>query len=173
MEINGIQVGMFGYRIWDDSAFNKNRIRAAIEDLQNRGAQLIIAYYHWGVEGENRPEQYQINIGRYSIRNGADLVLGAHPHVVQGIEEYMGRFIVYSLANFCFGGNSNPADQDSFIFQQTFTFYHGELQPDIDKNIIPIFVSSVRYRNDFVPTIAEGADAERILARIERYSQWP
>jgi len=172
MEVNGIQVGMFGYRIWQDTAENRNRINAAIAYLQDRGAQLIIAYFHWGVERENRPEQYQINIGRYTIRNGADLVLGAHPHVVQGIEEYMGRFIVYSLANFSFGGNANPPDQDSFIFQQTFTFYDGVLLPYNVKNIIPIFVSSVRYRNDFRPTIAQGADGERILARIEHYSQW-
>ena len=172
MEVNGIQVGMFGYRIWHDTAENRNRIRAAITNLQDRGAQLVIAYFHWGVERENRPEQYQINIGRYAIRNGADLVLGAHPHVIQGIEEYMGRFIVYSLANFSFGGNANPPDQDSFIFQQTFSFYDGVLLPDIDKNVIPVFVSSVRYRNDFQPTVAEGADAERILARIERYSEW-
>jgi len=172
MEVNGIKVGLFGYRIWHDSADNRNRIRAAIANLQNRGAQLVIAYFHWGVERENRPEQYQINIGRYTIRNGADLVLGAHPHVIQGIEEYMGRFIVYSLANFSFGGNANPPDQDSFIFQQTFSFYDGVLLPDSDKNVIPVFVSSVRNRNDFTPTIAESADAERILARMERYSEW-
>jgi len=172
IEVNGIQVGMFGYRIWQDTAENRNRISTAISDLEDRGAQLIIAYFHWGVERENRPEQHQINIGRYAIRSGADLVLGAHPHVVQGIEEYMGRFIVYSLANFCFGGNANPPDQDSFIFQQTFSFYDGVLLPDISKNIIPIFVSSVRYRNNFQPTVAEGADAERILGRIERYSAW-
>ena len=169
-EVNGIKVGLFGYRIWNDSAENRNRIRAAISDLQNRGAQLIIAYYHWGAEHVNHPEQYQINIGRYSIRNGVDLVLGAHPHVIQGIEEYMGRFIVYSLANFSFGGNANPRDQDTFIFQQTFRFDSGVLLPDNEKNVIPLFVSSVRERNDFTPTVAEGADAERILGRIERYS---
>ncbi|MCL2287005.1 MAG: CapA family protein [Firmicutes bacterium] len=172
MEVNGIQVGMFGYRIWHDSAENRNRIRAAIYNLQSRGAQLIIAYFHWGTEHVNRPEQYQITIGRYTIRNGADLVLGAHPHVIQGIEEYMGRFIVYSLANFSFGGNSNPRDQDSFIFQQTFSFDNGVLLPYNEKNLIPIFVSSVRGRNDFTPTVAEGADGERILARIEEYSGW-
>jgi len=172
MEVNGILVGMFGYRIWADTAENRGNIRYAISNLQERGAQLIIAYFHWGVERENMPEQYQINIGRYTIRNGADLVLGAHPHVVQGIEEYMGRFIVYSLANFSFGGNANPPDQDSFIFQQTFSFYDGVLLPDICMNVIPIFVSSVRYRNDFRPTLAEGADAERIMGRIERYSAW-
>ena len=162
---------MFGLRIWNGGQENRNRIRNAINDLQARGAQLIVAYYHWGVERNNHPEQYQIDIGRYSIRHGVDLVLGAHPHVVQGIEEYMGSLIVYSLANFCFGGNANPPDQDSFIFQQTFSFYDGELMPGVDMNVIPIFVSSVRERNDFVPTIAEGADGERILGRIERYSE--
>jgi len=172
MEVNGIAVGMFGYRIWGDTADNRDRIRAAVTYLQDRGAQLIIAYYHWGVERENRPEQYQINIGRFSIQNGVDLVLGAHPHVIQGIEEYMGRFIVYSLANFSFGGNANPPDQDSFIFQQTFSFDDGVLLPTIDKNVIPVFVSAVRYRNNFQPTVAEGADGERILARIELYSEW-
>ena len=169
-EVNGIKVGLFGYRIWSDTAENRRRIRNSIEYLQGNGAALIIAYFHWGVEGANFPQPYQVSIGRYTIRNGADLVLGAHPHVIQGIEKYMGRHIVYSLANFCFGGNANPADQDTFIFQQTFTFYRGELLPYDYINIIPAFVSSVRYRNDFQPTVAEGEDAERILGRIELYS---
>jgi len=172
MEVNGIKVGFFGFRIWNDSADNRRLVRNAIADLENRGAQLIIAFHRWGVEGSTRPEPYQINMGRYSIRNGAHLVLGSHPHVVQGIEEYMGRFIVYSLADFCFGGNANPRDQDAFIFQQTFSFYNGELLPYNEKYIIPVFMSSVRYRNDFQPTPAEGDDAERILGRIERYSEW-
>jgi len=171
IEINGITVGLFGHRVWGDWRENRDRITAAINYLENQGAQLIIAYFHWGVEGENFPEQYQINIGRFTIRQGADLVLGAHPHVIQGMEEYNGRYIVYSLANFCFGGNSAPPDQDSFIFQQEFTFYRGVLQPENEINIIPIRVSSVRYRNDFRPTPAEDDVAERILARIERYSE--
>jgi len=172
-EVNGINIGMFGFRIWHDGADNRTRIRRAIETLQAQGADIIIAYYHWGVERENFPEQYQVNIGRYSIQSGVDLVLGAHPHVLQGIEEYQGAFIVYSLANFSFGGNANPPDQDSMIFQQTFRFFEGERLPfePEDKNVIPIFVSSVRNRNDFAPTVAEGADAERIMGRIKRYSE--
>ncbi|MCL2372699.1 MAG: CapA family protein [Defluviitaleaceae bacterium] len=170
MEINGILVGMFGYRVWDDSANNRNRIQASIDYLQNSGAQLIIAYFHWGVERNNHPEQYQRNIGRFAIRQGVDLVLGAHPHVIQGIEQYMGRHIVYSLANFSFGGNANPPCQDSFIFQQTFSFQDGQLRPYDDTYIIPVFVSSVRGRNDFTPTIATGTDGERILGRIAEYS---
>ncbi|MCL2576963.1 MAG: CapA family protein [Defluviitaleaceae bacterium] len=170
-EINGIKVGLFGYSIWADTADNRRRITSAVERLRNDGAQLIIAFFHWGVERENFPEQYQISTGRFTLNVGADLVLGSHPHTIQGIEEHNGRYIVYSLADFCFGGNANPPDQDAFIFQQKFTFYRGELLPDNEINIIPVFMSSVRNRNDFRPTVAEDEDAKRILARIEEYSE--
>jgi poly-gamma-glutamate synthesis protein (capsule biosynthesis protein) len=169
-EVNGIRVGLFGHRIWADTAGNRNQITASINRLRNDGAQLIIAFHHWGVERENFPQQYQISMGRFTLQAGADLVLGAHPHVIQGIEQYNGRYIVYSLADFCFGGNANPSDQDSFIFQQKFTFYRGILQRDSDVNVIPVFMSSVRTTNDFQPTPATYADAERILARLENYS---
>lgn len=62
-------------------------------------------------------------LGRKCVDWGADLVLGSHPHVLQGIELYQGKFIVYSLANFCFGGNRNPKDKDTMIFQQQFTLW--------------------------------------------------
>jgi len=172
LEVNGIYVGLFGFSIWNDSHHNRNRIMAAIDDLQQRGAQLIIAYHHWGIERDNRPTNYQRVIGRFTIDSGAHLVLGAHPHVLQGIEEYNGRNIVYSLANFCFGGHANPDDHDTFIFQQTFTFYEGVLQDTNDTNIIPAFISSVSDRNNFQPTPATGEDAERILQRLREYSDW-
>lgn len=73
------------------------------------------------------PTQTQQELARYTIDNGADLILGHHPHVVQGIEEYKGKFIVYSLGNFMFGGNRNPSDKDTFVFQQTFHLKGEEL----------------------------------------------
>ena len=172
LEVNGIKVGLFGFRIWEISAHNRNRIEDAILDLRNRGAQLVIAYHHWGTENSNMASEIQRTIGRFTIASGADLVLGAHPHVIQGIEQYQGRYIVYSLANFSFGGNSNPSDQDTFIFQQTFSFYNGELLDYNETNIIPVLISSTRAYNNFQPTVAEGADAERILQRLETYSEW-
>jgi poly-gamma-glutamate synthesis protein (capsule biosynthesis protein) len=171
IEVNGVKVGLFGHRIWADFRENRSRITKSISDLKAQGAELIIAYFHWGTENENFPEQYQINIGRFTINEGADLVLGSHPHVIQGIEKYNGRFIVYSLADFCFGGNAHPNDHDSFIFQQAFTFYRGVLQPENEINIIPVFMSSVRNTNDFRPTPAEGDAAERIMERLRRYSE--
>ena len=99
-----------------------------------------------------------------------DLVIGHHPHVLQGIEEYKGRYIIYSLANFCFGANRNPEDKDTMIFQQIFTFENGEKVEDQNARIIPCMVSSVKTRNDFRPTPATGEDKQRILQRMNEYS---
>ena len=97
-------------------------------------------------------------------------MLGHHPHVLQGIEVYNGKNIVYSLGNFCFGGNSNPADKDTMIFQQTFTVENGELAADNVTNIIPCSVSSESGYNNYQPTPLEGDEAERVRGRIEEYS---
>jgi len=171
LEINGINVGLFGYLVWTSGEVShRSKIIASINDLRERGAELVIAYFHWGLDRENVPNASQQRVGRFAIDNGADLVLGAHPHVMQGIEVYKGKNIVYSLGNFAYGGHANPEDKDTFIFQQTFTFNNGALQDDNVTNIIPAYVSSLRHRNNYQPTPAEGAEAERILGRIERYS---
>ena len=171
MEIKGIRVGLFGFNMWYDGADNRKRIESAIAALRSDGAQLIIAYYHWGTESVTTPDAYQRTIGRFTIDSGADLVLGSHPHVIQGIEVYKGKNIVYSLANFCFGGNNNPLDKDTFIFQQTFTFDDGLMLDTNETNIIPARVSSVRTHNDFRPTVAEDEDAERIIEKINTLSE--
>jgi len=170
LEIKGIKVGLFGYLVWNDGQSNRDRILGSIEDLRDRGAELIIAYYHWGAEYVNTPSVYQRRLGQFSIDNGADLVLGSHPHVIQGIEEYNGKNIVYSLGNFCFAGNMNPRDQDTFIFRQTFTFEDGVKLDINDSEIIPARISSVPQRNDFQPILAEGEDGGRISGRISSYS---
>jgi len=170
LEINGIRVGLFGLAIWVGGTNSDRLISKAVDDLRERGAQLIIAYYHWGTELSNTPAKHQRTLGHFSIDNGVDLVLGSHPHVLQGIEEYNGKYIVYSLGNFSFGANNNPADHDSLIFQQTFIFEDGSLLDTRDINIIPVLISSEKGRNNFQPIIAEGEDAERIMERIGKYS---
>ena len=172
LEVNGIRVGLFGFLMWYDSPVHRENIVSAINDLRNRGAQLIIAYHHWGIMHENMAAQYQRDLGQFTIDRGADLVLGSHPHVIQGIERHNGRFIVHSLADFCYGGHSHPPDHDAFIFQQTFTFIDGALQHTEDINIIPVMMSSIRDYNNFQPTIADQFDATRIQERLRTYSGW-
>jgi len=172
LEVNGIKVGLFGFLMWGDGPEHRANIVSAINDLRVRGAQLIIAYHHWGIMQENMAAQYQRDLGQFTLDQGADLVLGSHPHVIQGIERYNGRFIVHSLADFCYGGHSHPPDHDAFIFQQTFTFVDGVLQHTEDINIIPVMMSSIRAYNNFQPTIADYSDAVRIKERLRTYSGW-
>ena len=109
-------------------------------------------------------------MAHYLVDNGVDLVLGSHPHVLQGIEKYKGKYILYSMANFCFGGNTDPDDKDTMIFQQTFTFVNDKLQPDDYIKIIPASVSGVSYCNNYQPVVLEGAEKERVMRKIMRYS---
>lgn len=68
-------------------------------------ADYVVVYVHWGVEKEEMPKEYQRTLAQQYIDAGADLVVGSHPHVLQGIEYYKGKPIVYSLGNFVFGSS--------------------------------------------------------------------
>ena len=63
---------------------------------------FLAVYVHWGIERENTPEEYQRQLAKEYIDAGADLIIGAHPHVLQGIEYYKEKPIFYSLGNFIF-----------------------------------------------------------------------
>ncbi|MEY8353030.1 CapA family protein [Lachnospiraceae bacterium 54-53] len=65
----------------------------------------LVVYVHWGVERDEKPQEYQRALGKQIIDAGADLVIGSHPHVLQGIEYYNGKPICYSLGNFIFGSS--------------------------------------------------------------------
>ncbi|WP_084268759.1 CapA family protein [Oceanobacillus damuensis] len=165
-EINGIAIGALGYNGWNDTSEVRHQIETDISSLKEQGAQIVIANFHWGEERHYHPNATQQSLGRFAIDAGADLVLGHHPHVVQGIEEYNSKHIVYSLGNFMFGGNRNPDDKDTFIFQQTFHFAFDELTDKKDIMIIPTSISSVTNRNNYQPTPLEGNEAERVLNKI-------
>ena len=168
-EIKGVKIGMLGYQGWSNNAALKNKISNDIAELKEQ-ANIVVVSFHWGKEGANYPDLVQKDLGRFSIDSGADLVLGHHPHVIQGIENYNGKNIVYSLGNFVFGGNKNPRDKDTFIFQQKFTVSpEGELTVE-EPNIIPASVSSVNWRNNYQPVILEGEEGERVLNRLHTYS---
>ena len=148
----------------------KDSMEKNIQDLKDEGAQVIIASFHWGEEKAEYPNDVQVELAHAAIDAGADLVLGHHPHVLQGIEQYKGKNIVYSLGNFCFGGNKNPSDKDTMIFQQTFTVENGKLAEDDVTNIIPCSLSSESGYNNYQPMVLEGSEKERVLQKIEDFS---
>ncbi|HKM35198.1 MAG TPA: CapA family protein [Lachnospiraceae bacterium] len=166
-----ISIGIVSVNEVSQGAGVEKYLQDGIEELMEEDkCQLVIVCCHWGIERENYPEEYQMELGKKCIDWGADLVLGSHPHVLQGVELYRGKFIVYSLANFCFGGNRNPVDKDTMIFQQTFTFVDDMKTEDLSAKVIPCSVSSVANKNDFCPTPASGEEYDRILKRINQYS---
>ncbi len=65
-------------------------------------ADIVIVSPHWGIEYAARPNRQQVELAHQMIDEGADLVIGTHPHAVQPVEEYNGRWIAYSLGNFIF-----------------------------------------------------------------------
>ncbi len=169
-ETQGILIGYVSVNEVAWGQGSEDLVAEGIDKLKAAGVDLIFVACHWGVEKEHYPESYQLQLGRKCIDMGADLVIGHHPHVLQGIEEYKGKLIIHSLGNFCFGANRNPSDMDTMIFQQTFTFIDGELTGEMEAKVIPCSISSVTNRNNFQPTPLEGEDAARVINRLNTYS---
>lgn len=117
-EINGIRVGFLGatrvipvadwaanrYSSGMLSTYDPAELLGAIAELKPQ-CDYVVVYVHWGIERATEPESYQRTLGQQYIDAGADLVVGSHPHVLQGIEYYQGKPIVYSLGNFVFGSS--------------------------------------------------------------------
>lgn len=172
MDVKGIKVGMVGIYELKDHLEREQQLKDNIAKVKADGAQLIVVIFHWGNETETVPDSNQTTLGRLAIDEGADLVCGHHPHVLQGIETYKGKNIIYSLGNFCFGGNSSPSDMDTMIYQQTFTITSEGVQADNVTNVIPCSISSAAYEgyNNYQPTPTDGDEAARILAKINERS---
>ncbi|MCI6189116.1 MAG: CapA family protein [Clostridium sp.] len=168
-EIKGIKIGFLGYQGWIDSNELRDTIREDIQELRENGAKIIIPYFHWGLEKSFEPIETQISLARYSIDNGADMVLGSHSHVIGALENYKGKLIAYSLGNFSFGGNFNPSDKRTFILQSKFDLENDEIVK-IQHKIIPALISSVEYKNDYIPTIADDKIKEEIISTLNELS---
>ena len=169
--IKGVRVCALGFTWWD---IDFDEITNAVAEARPT-CDLLIVNMHWGWEGHNDRAPKQAELGRAIVDAGADLVIGTHPHVYQGIEKYHGKYIVYSLGNFCFAGNANPADKRCMIFQQTFSFNPGMgiAQANIldaGINVIPCTVSSVTDKNDFQPTVMTAEQGAAMLKAVAQRS---
>ncbi len=157
-------IGMFGICDWD----NANSAYRRIEELKEQGCNIIIATCHWGTEATYKPNSKQIYLGHALIDHGVDIVIGGHPHRLQPFEKYNGKWIAYSISNFCFGGNLGLSDPDTIILQCKFV-----MDPqtgnciDYRLNVIPYSQTSSA-GNDFCPVPYEwGSDRYyRVLSRL-------
>ena len=161
----GVKIGMFGL----GNSATLDQGKACIDELKEMGANIIIASCHWGVEKMYTPTNDQINMAYGLIDYGADIVIGHHPHRLQPIEEYNGKYICYSLSNFCFGGNNILSDPDSCIIQCTFIMdSEGQNCVDYKLSVIPYSMTTTRPGNDFCPVPYEWGTEEyyRVLGKL-------
>ena len=124
-----------------------------IQDIRNQ-VDFIVVSFHWGFEYEPQPHPRQIEYAHRVIEAGADLIIGHHPHVMQGIEKYRGKYILYSLGNFLFDQHDDGGKQ-SFLFGCI--LHDGNL---LLPHIIPIEI--VNYQ----PCVATGEKADFIVSKI-------
>jgi poly-gamma-glutamate synthesis protein (capsule biosynthesis protein) len=164
-EVNGIKIGFFGFSF--DS--NADNIREIMDWLWAEGAEVVVAYFHDGIELDHYPSASQIAAAHTSIDYGASAVIMSHPHVVQGTENYNGGFVAYSLGNFCFGGHTNPRDKDSMIVQLEFTRTDEGI--GCVPNIIPCSITSTPGTNDYRPMVLGGEEGQRVLDKIAAMSR--
>ncbi len=169
-EVKGVRVGIVAVNALQGWKVEK-WLQEGQQTLREKGCAVVVACIHWGGDKATELNGYQESLGPRAIDMGYDLVVGHHPHVLQAVQCYKGKFICYSLGNFCYGGSKNPVDKDSAIFQQTFTVVDGELTEEVDAQLIPCYLSSVSNRNDYRPTLAVEEEFRRIIEKINGYSR--
>jgi poly-gamma-glutamate capsule biosynthesis protein CapA/YwtB (metallophosphatase superfamily) len=135
-----------------------DRVAATIRDADSK-ADYVVASFHWGIELATAPNEAQRRLARLSVDNGADLVLGHHPHVVQGFELYKNRLIAYSLGNYVF---SPPRE----ISSKTLTLVT-LLNPDglVQAKVVPNVISGCH------PVVLTGDPAASWLGTVAGYSK--
>jgi poly-gamma-glutamate synthesis protein (capsule biosynthesis protein) len=136
--------------------FDHDRVASAIREAKAKGDYVVVSF-HWGIELATSPDADQRELAHLAVDNGADLVLGHHPHVVQGLELYRNRLIAYSLGNFVF---SPPRE----ISSKTFAVM-AVLGPEglVQAKVVPMVISACR------PVIISGGAAATWLGTVAGY----
>ncbi len=143
------------------------QLKAVEEDINsaNAWADVVIVSYHWGAELMRYPKGYQRQFAHASIDAGADVVIGTHPHVLQGMEFYKDKLILYSLGNLAFGGGRSKRAVDSALVKliwdsswDRFTVW-----------VLPLNVDNLD--TAFMPAPMDGAHGQQLLAQLKTLSQ--
>ena len=171
-EIKGKRIAIVGYTSVGLWVSKKDDFAKTIKNLKDSNlADIVIANFHWGIEYSHSVTQSQRLWAHLAIDSGADIVIGSHPHCLQGIEVYHDKYIVYSLGNFVFGGNSSPKQigRECLIVKMYFNYLDDKLE-DIKIKIIPCSISSINSRNNYQPMPVTGSIKEKMINTVNKYS---
>lgn len=164
-EKNGVRVGFGGIR---ETTYRgkPEQVDKDIAALKGMGCHYIIYSMHFGKEYAREHNALQTKMARHAVDAGADLVIGTHTHVVQGLEKYNGGLIFYSLGNLVFGGNRHLTEFDALLFQADVHFENGEWQR-LEVRLLPVLTTGARPLNDFRPILAGGDDKTTVMQKIQ------
>jgi poly-gamma-glutamate capsule biosynthesis protein CapA/YwtB (metallophosphatase superfamily) len=166
LSVKGKRIGFLGYfgggeyAATDSSGgFAPRSERMIIEDVRRADSTVdyLVVNFHWGTERAESPERWQVSLAHEVVRAGADLVVGHHPHVLQGAERYQSGIIAYSLGNFVFGGNSRQ-NYDTAVLKVVLD----DRGPSAE--IIPVSVRG------YQPRPATGSARESVLSLVSQRS---
>ena len=163
-EKNNYKIAVICKGLWIESQTNEI-IKIIKEAEQNSDYQIV--FFHGGQEKIHHPEEWKVNATRKLIDNGADLVIGSHPHVIQPREIYKGKEIIYSLGNFCYGGNRNPENR-TIIYQMNLTIDDNNTLVNENSEIIPCYVYTTK-TNNYQPAPIED---ETIKNKVLNFMDW-
>jgi len=163
-EKNGYRIAVICHGLWGewqaDDIIKYIRVAEENSDYQ-------IVFYHGGKEKVHEPDAWRIKASRKLVDYGADLVLGNHPHVLQPREIYNGAEILYSLGNFCYGGNRRPENR-TMIYQMELTVNERSLElKKQESTIIPCYVYTDTYNNYQPAVIMDEEEKQKVLDFID------
>jgi len=173
-QVNGFRIAVLGYSMTFPEEFfatnssggtnypHENNLVANIQRCDTL-ADFTVVTFHWGEESSNAVKSYQRRMAHRVIDLGADLVVGHHPHVLQGLEIYKNRLIAYSLGNYAFSSYSTIAREGMIL--KTCLSTDGLLYA----KVYPMSVDN--YKISFQPKIVHGAAADTILQHLRNYTR--
>lgn len=135
------------------------RFERAVRRL-HRQVDVVVTMPHWGTQYTNRPEPVQRRVAERLIRAGADVVVGGHPHWLQGMEMVEGRLVAHSLGNFVFDMDFMRQTMEGATLE--LTFWGADLKA---VDLVPYVMDA-----QFAPRVVAGARAERVLSTLRETS---
>lgn len=174
LEKKGIRIAFMGINLSEYDTLGK-KLNERIASLKaEEHCQFVVVCFHYGWEYSFVHNKKQRLTSHEVILSGADLVVGTHPHVVQGIESYKNRLILYSIGNFSFGGNRklNPRSLQAYIAQVKLTFDKGIFKSQ-QLTIIPVHTTGSLPENNYQPYLVTGEDAQAVIERIQGDTPFP
>lgn len=168
LDKDGVRIGITASTM----GLNQEQWLAQAKALRDVGCAAIVHVMHMGEEYADKPTAAQRSTARFLAEHGVALVVGHHPHVLQGVTQMGETVVAYSVGNCVFGGNTDPKDYDACLLRATLHFTDGTLQSQ-QTALWPICISGAKRRNDYQPVLLQGEEAQRVADKIQAISDIP